>query len=522
MVRVRLVALATVAATSSLGFMAAPAAYAAVGEGPTALGVDSGSAASATTPGADATAEGAAAPALAAISGAGAAQRATSLAGTSTGTVRVIAGNSRGTAPITGFCAWLVNATTGKSSPQRCTTSNKPFDITGVAAGKYEVWMRATPWRYYARTYRPITVKAGAVTDGSIALNTGAVISGKVVDRASGKPVAGARVEVTRVRGGMEDYVMFTTDKAGRLSAEPQYASGTYRILVTPPAGSKLGAQWVGPKGGVGRSGKAAPILVKTGRTVKMPAIRLDPAGTIKGRITVAAPTTPVPAPQPTPTDSPQPTPVPTTSPTPSESPTATPTAAADQQTSSLAAATAVPDMVSYQESGMHGAGDSVVAKNGVYTFNNLGPYDWSLQVVSARAASQWIGGVPTSAAATGIKVVARKITTANISLVQGVKITGTVGAKTGKKGDRILVAALTANDGGRLQGSYHGNYGQAFTVWVLPNLDVKLYSRVVRPVSKTRGVFITNQWYSHAKSFDDATLVKTPAEGGITINFSK
>lgn len=110
----------------------------------------------------------------------------------------------------------------------------------------------------------------------------GGTVTGVVTD-AAGHPVEGAWVYVEGRNPGRagpgEGRFVARTDAAGRYTAVAPAGSST--PLVMPPGGSGLAPQW---SGGARTRASAQPVVVRTGRTVRLDA-RLAPAAYIGGDV---------------------------------------------------------------------------------------------------------------------------------------------------------------------------------------------------------------------------------------------
>ncbi|MDG4797358.1 hypothetical protein [Micromonospora sp. WMMD1082] len=157
---------------------------------------------------------------------------------------------------------------------------------------------------------------------------------------------------------------------------------GRYHLLARPYDTARHGWQWVGGHGGTGQRERAAILRVRPGRTVVAPQVRLDPPGTVTGRLTRAADGKPV--------------------------------------SGGLVFALPRIPHPKYSEG-------AITDDDGRYTLTGLGPYHWPLYFTGARLANQWSGGTADRARARPVRVRAGATVTADQALVAGTVVSGTV-----------------------------------------------------------------------------------------------
>jgi protocatechuate 3,4-dioxygenase beta subunit len=253
------------------------------------------------------------------------------------GSVKVTAKDSVTGATISTFSAWV-----GEFGGQ---TTTGTLTIADVTASVQDVIV--TSAGYSSRT-STVTVIAGQQTSITVTLVPKAKLLVKVVDRVTGTPLSGVVVLSMQRQGFvMPDGIGERTAADGTLTVEIGEA-GTYQLFVFPKTGSGFGAQWVGATGGTGDQQKAQSFTVSNGQTVAVPTIKLDKAGTIKGKVT---------------------------------STTGTPVM--------YGAVTMAPQAY---HSGGH-FGEVPVAADGSYTIDFLGPYTWPLLFSAQGHAMQWSDG---------------------------------------------------------------------------------------------------------------------------------
>ncbi|MFV2103204.1 carboxypeptidase-like regulatory domain-containing protein [Micromonospora sp. LOL_024] len=158
---------------------------------------------------------------------------------------------------------------------------------------------------------------------------------------------------------------------------------GQYHLLARPYDSERYGWQWVGRHGGTGQRERGVALQVRPGRTVTAPPVRLDPPGTITGRVTRAAGGTPV-------------------------------------SGGHVLALPAIPHP-KYDD---HGA---ITDDDGRYTLTGLGPYRWPLHFTGHGLASQWSGGTADRTQARPARVRAGATATFDQELVAGTVVSGTV-----------------------------------------------------------------------------------------------
>ncbi len=137
--------------------------------------------------------------------------------------------------------------------------------------------------------------------------------------------------------------------------------AGRFQALVEPQDTTRHGRQWLGTAGGTGRRAEAAVLDFRAGKGAAPPVIKLDGAGSIRGRIDSMFPST-------------------------------------------------APRCVRYAPKIV--AGDQGCAAPGSeYELTGLGPYAWELQISDGSAAPAWSGGAPDRSGATGVAVTAGQVT---------------------------------------------------------------------------------------------------------------
>ncbi|GGK28497.1 hypothetical protein GCM10010124_21440 [Pilimelia terevasa] len=338
--------------------------------------------------------------------------------------------------------------------------------VDNIPAGTVTVAVWTAPHRYYVGAAAQIVVAADSATPVAVALGRGGVITAAVTDPA-GAAVPDATVEAFAHTGAQGHVSWGDTDAAGAAETPP-VPPGTYRLFATPPAGSPLGRQWVGPAGGTGREHLAAQVTVAAGTTTAAPPVRLDPAGAVHGAVSTPA--------------------------------------GAD-----------VPAWVHLRTEYAWDAADGVAADAaGKFTYPGLGPYDWALRLSGTGFAHQWAGGAATSETATGVQVTAGETAEVALRAVPGVHIRGRF-APVGPGENLRFIEVFDAGTGARLGISNTDADEPRYDVWALGGGDARL--RWVTVVGN--GPELTDGWYDRAALFADATPVTLPRGGRLPLDIT-
>ena len=197
-----------------------------------------------------------------------------------TGDIKVTATDASNGKRIADICAFAGQAA-------GCSGGTGSVLLTGLPAGAVQVGVSSPEGRFFFGR-RTVTVVGGKTVRATLALRPAASIATVVRDAVTGRGVEGACVSPIRRPGGMITPSRgICSDEDGILHIGPLDA-GDYTVFVSPPEDiGDYGAQWVGPAGGTGDQAEAAVIHGVTGRVTRIPDIRLDPAGSISGRLTV-------------------------------------------------------------------------------------------------------------------------------------------------------------------------------------------------------------------------------------------
>ncbi|MEV4535550.1 carboxypeptidase regulatory-like domain-containing protein [Asanoa sp. NPDC049518] len=308
-----------------------------------------------------------------------------------TGTIRVRAVDAITGITIRDFCAYDV-----------CDDGTGVALMTDQTVGTHVIDVNAYSGNYLSRSVTA-TVKANQTTDVVVRLLPGAKITTTVVDKATGSPLADVcvlayqpgRARIPDNYGGDQ-----CSDAAGKVTID-RLAAGDYRLFAVP-RNQTYGQQWVTTNGGAGDERQATTITVATGKSAAGPQVKVDRAGSIRGRVTDAATGEPLQA--------------------------------------RIALFTANPGL---------GSSEEETDEDGNFQVDGLGPYRWPLKYSSFGYATTWTGGAVTRYSATGTQVTAGAVATANLGLTRGVTVTGDLviskGTPTGW--GRVSVLNTTTGD---------------------------------------------------------------------------
>jgi len=294
-----------------------------------------------------------------------------------TGSIEVTASDAVTGAPLTDFCA---DAQAEVNRGFGCADQGV-VTLTGLAPGSYVVNAFPSDDGHFLAAITNVKVVAEQTVRVNVAVAPAAVITTKIVDAKTGAPVPGACVLALALRfGGMPEDNGPCSDETGAVRLG-RLQAGTYTLFATP-ADETHGAQWVGATGGTGSQYRARQIRAKAGQVTEVPPIRLDPSGSITGRITDKRTGTPI----------------------------------VDACASPVPLS---PDATS-PHAGCTGA-------DGRYTLTGLGPYDWPVEFTARDHAWQWSGGTANRLVAVPVKVRAGHSATANAAMGRGTIVTGNV-----------------------------------------------------------------------------------------------
>ncbi|MDI1464264.1 carboxypeptidase regulatory-like domain-containing protein [Catellatospora sp. KI3] len=303
-----------------------------------------------------------------------------------TGSIRVTAKDSVTGAPVPGFS---VQAGAFSADEQ-----NGAAVLSDLPVGYWRLNLYAEGYLTQENA-GPVNVLPGQ-TDFEVSLVPYASIQAKVVDAATGAPVAGVCMSTqTRVKFHLSEGCGAESGPDGLVTLNTVTA-GTYQIFVLPGEGSPYGAQWVGLTGGTGDQAQARDVTVTAGQAKYIHKIYLDRKGTVTGTVTGAD---------------------------------------GNPVTSGHVA-------VSAPIVGDVSRGSVDIDAQGRYTIDFLGPYSWPLDFVTSTHAWQWSGAAYKRQSATLVPVTAGQTTAFDQQLQLGtvLKVTAT-GSPAG-----LFAAAYTSN----------------------------------------------------------------------------
>jgi 5-hydroxyisourate hydrolase-like protein (transthyretin family) len=198
---------------------------------------------------------------------------------------------------IAGVEVLATNVSTG-SSYYVNTGSDGTYLLGGLPAGSYQVMFQPNNgqgqnyvYQYYpnksnAAAAQAVSVTAGQTTpDINASLATGATVSGKVTDAATGTPLTGIYVYAFQYGNGGPRYVSTdytTTDSTGAWSISG-LPTGTYEIEFNPPYGSNYATQYYDD---VTAQDPPTPVTLTAGSTTSNIDASLAQAGQISGTVT--------------------------------------------------------------------------------------------------------------------------------------------------------------------------------------------------------------------------------------------
>ncbi|MBL7257434.1 carboxypeptidase-like regulatory domain-containing protein [Paractinoplanes lichenicola] len=355
-------------------------------------------------------------------------------------------------AAISDFCVWLDSPNDGSG----CTTGNR-LTITDLPGGAFNATVSPGEGSYYLQKRDvPVRLTAGQTTTVTIPVRLGGRVALAATSRATGAAVADTCPIFRQIgQGGLPDGYGNCTDRTGKATTQAMEA-GTYELFAYAPG--SYGHQWVARTGGTGDQRAAARIVVTPGKTVKAPAVRLDPAAPITGTVSNVA---------------------------------GEPLGGID---------------VAFSAWGDAGpAWNTKTNPQGRYTVDGLGPYGWPLLFGGADYPRQWSGTV-------GNRFQAEKATgTYDYVMKASSTLRGKVTAPAGVQWRINVVNAVTGDE----LGMFDSSAGQSYTIPVTGNQQVK-----VRWMLYGDGIDKTG-WHNRAADFASATRIGIPAAGTRTLNLS-
>lgn len=292
-----------------------------------------------------------------------------------TGSIRVTAKNSVTGAPVTDFSVWAGDHDYTAGAASGVAT------LPEMPADSWKLEVRAEGYQDLEQV-GPVTVVAGEQAEIEVTLVPYGALRAKVVDAATGAPVAGVCLFTqTRVKFRIFEGCAGESGADGEVVLS-MVEAGTYQVFALPSRGSAYGAQWVGLAGGTGSQDLARNVVVAAGEQKDIHKIYMDRTGAVTGVVTGAdgAPVT----------------------------------------GGTVAVVTPVI--------GDAGRGRVAIDTEGRYTIDFLGPYAWPLSFQTSTHAFQWSGAAHRRQSATPVPVTAGQTTTFDQQLAPGtlVKVTAT------------------------------------------------------------------------------------------------
>jgi len=308
-----------------------------------------------------------------------------------TGSVRVTTRDALTGEPVMEFSLFLgiefVHTTTGEVL------------LTGVPVGTHRITF-ASADGYSYRDLTTVTVVEDEVAEVTLTFHPKARVETTVVDAVTGEPVEGVcLIPATTTQFIIPEWCPEVSGPDGRVTVEVD-RGGVYHFLAWPRDAEGYGAQWVGHHGGTGFQLAAARVTVPEGGVATAPVVRMDRAGTVTGTVTLPDGTV---------------------------------------ATSGTVSIGNEPFNVG------GGLGLAAIARQGRYTIDWLGPYQWPLYFDVPGYARQWSGGSPERHTADRVPVVSGATTTYDQRLEPGTEVTVSIDL-----GQAFLVA-LNARTGDRV-----------------------------------------------------------------------
>ncbi|HEX6967666.1 MAG TPA: carboxypeptidase regulatory-like domain-containing protein [Micromonosporaceae bacterium] len=307
-----------------------------------------------------------------------------------TGSVRVFAVDANTGEAIADFCVDGV-----------CSNGTGSALVTDLPAGEHRLFIY-TESDTHMHTTATVQVQPETTIDVTVELRPAARITTTVIDRQTGTPVADVCIVPVKPKDALlPDARPFCSDSTGRVTIS-RLDAGSYNLFVDATQTS-YGMQWVGADGGTGDQREAVTIVAEAGTTVTAPQVKLDPAGTIAGRVVDGANGLPL-------------------------------------------SEVWISPLNSHP-----GVGPSLEVRTdteGRYEFTGLGPYEWPLLFQRHGYAPRWSGGTGNRYQATKIQVTSGETSTHDETLTTGTEVTGSVTDQGGVPADHGFVIARNAVTG--------------------------------------------------------------------------
>jgi hypothetical protein len=369
-----------------------------------------------------------------------------------TGSISVTAWDARTGTAVTSFCA---SATSGYVFQEVCTDDGST-EFPVIGQGTYRI--SVVDDVHLEGIASGVTVRAGQTSPVGVRLRLGGTVELSIVDATTGAPVESVCANTAPV-----DHPAGSGEGAGGCAIGgaltlDRVRPDRYHLLVIPFDGVH-GAQWVGPRGGVGSPAAARIVTVQPGVTNRV-TVRLDGRGSIAGVITDRATGAPV----------------------------------------ESAAASAWGVAVNSDADGR-------------YRLDGLGPYDWTVQYTHNDYAWQWSGEATDSLTARSIRVRADRTATHDVRLRRGTTLRGTIIGPGGRAPDAAVVTVYNARSFD-IVGIADATAGGRYSLRVLGPQDVRVEVR-----ADFGGEPTVTTWYRDAADFAHADTVHIPASGTKVVN---
>ena len=366
------------------------------------------------------------------------------------GSLHVTASDARTGTPLTSFCAEAF----GTAFLSDCTDDGT-VDFPLIGAGTYAVTV--SDGDHLDSVTNGVQITSGHASSVAARLQHGATITIDVKDAVTGAPVTsgvcleGEVADTATEPGG---FIGDCADSNG-VVALTRVRPGNYVFFASVFDGVH-GAQWVGPRGGVGAQTAAKVVSVHFGGSAQVH-VRLDGAGTIAGTVT-------------------------------------------DQRTGAPLAGAEVDTF----------GASTVTGADGRYLLDGLGPYQWVLFFNQADHAGVWSGGGNSRLTATPVRVRQGQTTPYDIALSTGTTLTVNVADLAGRAPDSAEVDVVDAHTFDTLAHVTVAS-GGVYTAHVLGPQQVK--------VLVTGGMFdgsccAAPVWYPNSPDFAHGQTLLLPPSG--------
>ncbi|HEU5107718.1 MAG TPA: carboxypeptidase-like regulatory domain-containing protein [Micromonosporaceae bacterium] len=378
------------------------------------------------------------------------------------GSLTVTAVDARSRAPLGSFC---VVAQSSHVFQQECT-SDGAAEFPALGGGSYTLFTTADDV-HLDRQDRGVRVTSGGATAHVASMAPAGVVSVSMSDAAGGEDVwygcvtavpVGRPTEPEEFAHGCDD----DGDAGVRLSKVPP---GRYALFASPQD-FEHGAQWVGPRGGVGSLAAARVLAVAGGATTDV-SVRFDGAGAVAGRVTARSGGRPL--------------------------------ANAEVGVGAVGAVPMAPKVTGTEADGR-------------YVLDGLGPYRWTLYTSHPEHAGQWSGGVDDRLAATPVRVTAGATTTFDVALRAGATLTGVLRLPDGRVPTNGSVAVVNARTHDQVAFAATGPDGR-YTVRYAGPVPAAFAVIAYFPTERAVG------WHREAVGFGRAQVVPLPSGGTRTLD---